>query len=62
MILSVVLSDHQMMTRPLSAVGYKRPLSHHSRVAMMMKPDIRYKVSLLSIHLFTFIQPKGHTF
>ncbi|XP_068453781.1 kinesin-like protein KIF3B [Clinocottus analis] len=35
--------DHQMMTRPLSAVGYRRPLSHHARVAMMMRPDMRYK-------------------
>lgn len=48
--------DHQMMTRPLSAVGYKRPLSHHSRVAMMMKPDIRYKadnILLLELDLPT---------
>ncbi|TNN33695.1 Kinesin-like protein KIF3B [Liparis tanakae] len=35
--------DHQMMTRPLSAVGYWRPLSHHSHMAMMMRPDMRYK-------------------
>ncbi|KAM3872427.1 kinesin-like protein KIF3B [Diretmus argenteus] len=35
--------DHQMMTRPLSAVGYRRPLSQHARMAMMMRPDIRYK-------------------
>nr|QBH87853.1 kinesin-like protein KIF3B [Larimichthys polyactis] len=35
--------DHQMMTRPLSAVGYRRPLSHHARMAMMMRPDMRYK-------------------
>ncbi|XP_071774794.1 kinesin-like protein KIF3B [Centroberyx gerrardi] len=35
--------DHQMMSRPLSAVGYRRPLSHHARMAMIMRPDIRYK-------------------
>ncbi|XP_058498455.1 kinesin-like protein KIF3B [Solea solea] len=35
--------EHQMMTRPLSAVGYRRPLCHHAHVAMMMKSDIRYK-------------------
>uniref|UniRef100_A0AAX7TQW3 Kinesin-like protein n=1 Tax=Astatotilapia calliptera TaxID=8154 RepID=A0AAX7TQW3_ASTCA len=35
--------DHQMMSRPRSAVGYWRPLSHHARVAMMLKPDMRYK-------------------
>ncbi|XP_031142190.1 kinesin-like protein KIF3B [Sander lucioperca] len=35
--------DHQMMTRPLSAVGYRRPLSQHARMAMMMRPEMRYK-------------------
>ncbi|XP_072222847.1 kinesin-like protein KIF3B [Leuresthes tenuis] len=35
--------DHQMMSKPLSAVGYRRPLSHHARMAMMMRPDMRYK-------------------
>ncbi|XP_034551878.1 kinesin-like protein KIF3B [Notolabrus celidotus] len=35
--------DHQMMSRPQSAVGYRRPLSHHAHVAMMMRPDMRYK-------------------
>lgn len=35
--------DHQMMTRPLSAVGYRRPLSHHARMATIMRPDMRYK-------------------
>eukprot|EP00064_Thunnus_orientalis_P008516 superscaffoldBa00001015_g8539 len=35
--------DHQMMTRPLSAVGYRRPLSQHAHMAMMIKPDMRYK-------------------
>ncbi|KAM9752203.1 kinesin-like protein KIF3B [Menidia menidia] len=35
--------DHQMMSRPRSAVGYRRPLSHHARMAMMMRPHMRYK-------------------
>ncbi|XP_029973970.1 kinesin-like protein KIF3B [Salarias fasciatus] len=35
--------DHQMRTRPLSAVGYSRPLSHYARMAMMMRADSRYK-------------------
>ncbi|XP_066527443.1 kinesin-like protein KIF3B [Hoplias malabaricus] len=35
--------DQQMMTRPMSAVGYRRPLSHHARMAMMMRPDARYR-------------------
>ncbi|KAM4572002.1 kinesin-like protein KIF3B [Fundulus diaphanus] len=35
--------DHQMMSRPLSAVGYRRPLSHHAQIAMKIKPDMRYK-------------------
>ncbi|XP_040919746.1 kinesin-like protein KIF3B [Toxotes jaculatrix] len=35
--------EHQMMTRPLSAVGYMRPLCHHARMAMIMKTDMRYK-------------------
>ncbi|XP_060914362.1 kinesin-like protein KIF3B [Labrus mixtus] len=35
--------DQQMMGRPLSAVGLRRPLSQHARVAMMMRPDMRYK-------------------
>ncbi|KAM8864741.1 kinesin-like protein KIF3B [Spinachia spinachia] len=35
--------DHQMMSRPLSAVGYRRPLSHHARMAMIMRPEMRYK-------------------
>ncbi|XP_074537353.1 kinesin-like protein KIF3B [Halichoeres trimaculatus] len=35
--------DHQMMGRPRSAVGYRRPLSHHARVSMMMRPEMRYK-------------------
>ncbi|TRY83649.1 hypothetical protein DNTS_017542 [Danionella cerebrum] len=35
--------EHQMMTRPVSAVGYRRPLCQHARVAMMMRSDTRYK-------------------
>lgn len=48
--------DHQMMTRPMSAVGFKRPLSQHSRMALMMKPDLRYKadnIFLLELDLPT---------
>ncbi|XP_060931248.1 kinesin-like protein KIF3B isoform X1 [Limanda limanda] len=41
--------EHQMMTRPLSAVGYMRPLCQHARVAMMMKPDTRYKAENIQI-------------
>lgn len=33
-----------MMKRPVSAVGYRRPLSQHARMAMLMRPDVRYKV------------------
>ncbi|MBN3302657.1 KIF3B protein, partial [Amia calva] len=35
--------NQQMMTRPISAVGYKRPLSQHARMAMMMRPEARYR-------------------
>uniref|UniRef100_A0A1A8IKR9 Kinesin-like protein n=1 Tax=Nothobranchius kuhntae TaxID=321403 RepID=A0A1A8IKR9_NOTKU len=35
--------DHQMMSRPRSAVGYRRPLSQHARTAMMLSHDTRYK-------------------
>ncbi|XP_072553013.1 kinesin-like protein KIF3B [Salminus brasiliensis] len=38
-----VQDDQQMMTRPVSAVGYRRPLSQHARMAMMMRPDARYR-------------------
>lgn len=34
-----------MMKRPVSAVGYKRPLSQHARTCMMTRPDARYRVS-----------------
>uniref|UniRef100_A0A8C8MG18 Kinesin-like protein n=2 Tax=Oncorhynchus tshawytscha TaxID=74940 RepID=A0A8C8MG18_ONCTS len=35
--------DQRMMTRPVSAVGYRRPLSQHARTSMVMKADVRYK-------------------
>ncbi|XP_041713085.2 kinesin-like protein KIF3B isoform X1 [Coregonus clupeaformis] len=35
--------DQQMMTRPVSAVGYRRPLSQHARTSMVMRADVRYK-------------------
>ncbi|XP_068190294.1 kinesin-like protein KIF3B isoform X1 [Antennarius striatus] len=38
-----VENDHEMMTRPSSAVGYRTPLCHFARQAMMTRPDIRYK-------------------
>uniref|UniRef100_A0A8C4SH57 Kinesin-like protein n=1 Tax=Erpetoichthys calabaricus TaxID=27687 RepID=A0A8C4SH57_ERPCA len=38
------IEDNQkMMTRPVSAVGYKRPLSQHARMSMMMRPEARYR-------------------
>ncbi|KAJ8265253.1 hypothetical protein COCON_G00143520 [Conger conger] len=48
--------DQQMMTRPVSAVGYKRPLSQHARTAMLMRPDVRYRaenILLLELDLPT---------
>lgn len=48
--------DQQMMTRPVSAVGYRRPLSQHARTAMMMRPDVRYRaenILLLELDLPT---------
>nr|XP_019963940.1 PREDICTED: kinesin-like protein KIF3B [Paralichthys olivaceus] len=44
-----VEDEHQMMNKPLSAVGYRRPLCHHARMAMMMKPDTRYKAVNIQI-------------
>ncbi|XP_077403217.1 kinesin-like protein KIF3B [Vanacampus margaritifer] len=35
--------DHQMMSRPQSAIGFRRPLCNHARVAMKDGPDLRYK-------------------
>ncbi|KAG9329004.1 hypothetical protein JZ751_008480 [Albula glossodonta] len=48
--------NQQMMTRPVSAVGYKRPLSQHARTAMTMRPDVRYRaenILLLELDLPT---------
>ncbi|XP_049608362.1 kinesin-like protein KIF3B [Syngnathus scovelli] len=35
--------EHQMMSRPQSAIGFRRPLSNHARMAMKDSPDVRYK-------------------
>uniref|UniRef100_A0A8C2FRQ5 Kinesin-like protein n=1 Tax=Cyprinus carpio TaxID=7962 RepID=A0A8C2FRQ5_CYPCA len=51
-----IQTDQQMMKRPVSAVGYRRPLSQHARVAMLMRPDVRYKaenILLLELDLPT---------
>ncbi|NXX11960.1 KIF3B protein, partial [Podargus strigoides] len=37
------LENQQMMKRPVSAVGYKRPLSQHARMSMMSRPEARYR-------------------
>ncbi|XP_056404253.1 kinesin-like protein KIF3B [Hyla sarda] len=37
------LDNQQMMNRPTSAVGYKRPLCHHAKMSMMVRPDPRYR-------------------
>ncbi|XP_029077003.1 kinesin-like protein KIF3B [Monodon monoceros] len=37
------LESPQMMKRPVSAVGYKRPLSQHARMSMMIRPEARYR-------------------
>nr|XP_060627810.1 kinesin-like protein KIF3B [Anolis sagrei ordinatus] len=37
------LENQQMMKRPVSAVGYKRPLSQHARMSMMVRPEARYR-------------------
>lgn len=39
--------NQQMMKRPVSAVGYRRPLSQHARMSMMVRPDVRYRVRRL---------------
>ncbi|XP_077403309.1 kinesin-like protein KIF3B [Vanacampus margaritifer] len=46
--------DPRMMSRPQSAVGFRRPLSHHARMAMMIGHGMRYKaenILLLQIDL-----------
>ncbi|XP_075032621.1 kinesin-like protein KIF3B [Mixophyes fleayi] len=37
------LDNQQMMKRPVSAIGYKRPLSQHAKLSMMVRPDPRYR-------------------
>ncbi|KAM4031532.1 kinesin-like protein KIF3B isoform 1-T2 [Anomaloglossus baeobatrachus] len=37
------LDNQQMMKRPTSAIGYKRPLCHHAKMSMMVRPDPRYR-------------------
>uniref|UniRef100_U3JS97 Kinesin-like protein n=1 Tax=Ficedula albicollis TaxID=59894 RepID=U3JS97_FICAL len=37
------LDNQQMMKRPVSAVGYKRPLSQHARTSMMNYTEARYR-------------------
>ncbi|XP_060749752.1 kinesin-like protein KIF3B isoform X1 [Tachysurus vachellii] len=39
--ITCVQDDQQMMRRPVSAVGYRRPLSQHACMAMMMRPEPR---------------------
>ncbi|XP_051515879.1 kinesin-like protein KIF3B isoform X2 [Myxocyprinus asiaticus] len=51
-----IQNDQQMMNRPISAVGYRRPLSQHASMAMLMRPDVRYKaenILLLELDLPT---------
>ncbi|XP_023696938.1 kinesin-like protein KIF3B isoform X1 [Paramormyrops kingsleyae] len=51
-----IQDNQQMMTRPVSAVGFRRPLSQHARRAMMMRPDVRYRaenILLLELDLPT---------
>ncbi|KAE8574208.1 hypothetical protein XENTR_v10003328 [Xenopus tropicalis] len=37
------LDNQQMMRRPVSAIGYKRPLCQHAKMSMMVRPDSRYR-------------------
>ncbi|NWZ96650.1 KIF3B protein, partial [Nesospiza acunhae] len=37
------LDNQQMMKRPVSAVGYKRPLSQHARTSMLNHTAVRYR-------------------
>uniref|UniRef100_A0A803K2I0 Kinesin-like protein n=1 Tax=Xenopus tropicalis TaxID=8364 RepID=A0A803K2I0_XENTR len=37
------LNNQQMMRRPVSAIGYKRPLCQHAKMSMMVRPDSRYR-------------------
>ncbi|ROL41276.1 Kinesin-like protein KIF3C [Anabarilius grahami] len=47
-----IQNDQQMMKRPVSAVGYRRPLSQHARMAMLMRPDAE-NILLLELDLPT---------
>ncbi|XP_077368123.1 kinesin-like protein KIF3B [Festucalex cinctus] len=51
--------DHQMMSRPQSAIGFRRPLCNHARVAMKDRPDLRYKAE--NIHLLSMDMPSRTT-
>ncbi|XP_041433618.1 kinesin family member 3B S homeolog isoform X2 [Xenopus laevis] len=37
------LNNQQMMRRPVSAIGYNRPLCQHAKMSMMVRPDSRYR-------------------
>ncbi|NP_001081489.1 kinesin family member 3B S homeolog [Xenopus laevis] len=37
------LDNQQMMRRPVSAIGYNRPLCQHAKMSMMVRPDSRYR-------------------
>ncbi|GAA6104201.1 kinesin-like protein KIF3B [Tachysurus ichikawai] len=56
-----VQDDQQMMRRPVSTVGYRRPLSQHACMAMMMRPEPRYRaenILMLELDLPTRITKK----
>nr|XP_057907127.1 kinesin-like protein KIF3B [Doryrhamphus excisus]XP_057907128.1 kinesin-like protein KIF3B [Doryrhamphus excisus] len=40
-------TDREVLSRPQSAIGFRRPLSHHARMAMMISLDMRYKAENL---------------
>ena len=43
------------------AVGYKRPLSQHARMSMMVRPEARYRVSSHSYLLLVYLCGPGKT-
>ncbi|KAJ8412306.1 hypothetical protein AAFF_G00145730 [Aldrovandia affinis] len=45
-----IKETQQMIARPVSAVGYRRPLSQHAHMAMMLRPDARYRADNI-LHL-----------
>ncbi|XP_061908773.1 kinesin-like protein KIF3B [Entelurus aequoreus] len=51
--------DHQMMSRPQSAIGFRRPLSNHARTAMKDSLDMRYKAE--NLLLLTMDMPSRTT-